>query len=74
MNRRFTGWEGRGLGVRWAYSLSKTSAECSTQTFSITVESPLIKESDMPDRDVTELATFKNLVERHWKAEVSLAG
>jgi len=38
------------------------------------VASPLIKEGDMPDRDVTELATFKNLVERHWKAEVSLAG
>jgi len=29
------------------------------------VASPLIKESDMPDRDVIELETFKNLVERH---------
>ena len=55
-------------------STRKTGAECSTQTFSLTVASPLIKEGDMPDRDVTELATFKNLVERHWKAEVSLAG
>ena len=58
-------WEGGGSGGRWANLYEKDKRRMFNTDILPLVASPLIKESDMPDRDVIELETFKNLVERH---------